>query len=116
MKIETRREIWVDLHHKLIIDKVEGIDSEDLTKKMVAIDDLKEWCKEFKPRSFQISALLDKIKELEDSDEENKQMDDYETIDYKKHYDETKSHSERIEELEKKVKQLMQLVKANELY
>lgn len=34
-------------------------------------------------------------------------IDDYETIDYKTHYDATKDHEQRLLELEKKVKNLM---------
>jgi len=42
-------------------------------------------------------------------------MDDYETIDYKKHYEATVSHEERITQLERKVKAIENLVKLNNL-
>lgn len=37
-------------------------------------------------------------------------MEDYETIDYKKHYETTRTNKERIEELEKQVRILNNLV------
>lgn len=36
---------------------------ETYTLNVVRVDELMKWCKEFKPRHFQIDALLDKLQE-----------------------------------------------------
>ena len=43
-------------------------------------------------------------------------IDDYETIDWHKHYEETKQNTERLDKIEKDIKALKHIVELNKLY